>query len=403
LNHLSKINLLISQKKITEAINLIESLLSKYSNNIDLLLMLGGCYRSLGKFDNARDVYSQIIKIDFTNTTAHRLYGDYIGINKYHHHEVNLNKLKNLDLSDEKKTNLFFAFGNLYEKLNEYKKASYYFKEANNLKNKVRPFNFNQLKKHFKNLEYIYENLNLDKLILEGQKKIIFIVGLPRSGTSLVEAILGANNKIYNAGEIPNLNKTVKINFVKDGELNLLNINKIINYNPGNIYNNYINFLNLSQVSKEIITDKNTENFKFLGLINIFFTHSKIINCTRNIFDNSFSLYKTNFNSPRLNWTNSISQIKLYREMYLDLINILKTKLGNKIFDINYDNLITNSQKTIRDLVNFCDLEYSEIYENFNLHNTSPVKTASSNQIRNPIQKNSLFKYNKFKEYFDFN
>ena len=228
-------------------------------------------------------------------------------------------------------------------------------------------------------------------------------MGLPRSGTSLVEAILGANNKVYNAGEIPNLNKTVKINFVKDGELNLLNINRIINHNPENIYNNYINILNLGQLSKEIITDKNTENFKFLGLINIFFSNSKIINCTRNIFDNSFSLYKTNFNSPRLNWTNSISEIKIYRKMYLNLINILKTKMSNKIFDINYEDLLTNSDKTIRDLVNFCDLEYSKIYENFNLHNTSPVKTASSNQIRNPIQKKGLFKYNKFKEYFDFN
>ena len=121
------------------------------------------------------------------------------------------------------------------------------------------------------------------------------------------------------------------------------------------------------------------------------------------MFDNSFSLYKTNFNSPRLNWTNSISEIKLYIKMHLNLTNALKTKMGNKIFDINYEDLITNSDKTIRDLVNFCDLEYSEIYENFNLYNTSPVKTASSNQIRNPIQKNSLFKYNKFKEYFDFN
>ena len=89
--------------------------------------------------------------------------------------------------------------------------------------------------------------------------------------------------------------------------------------------------------------------------------------------------------------------------MYFNLIKIIKTKLGNQVFDINYEDLITNSNKTIRDLINFCELEYSEIYENFHLYNLSPVKTASSNQIRKPIQKNSLSKYNKFKEYFDFN
>lgn len=403
MNYISKINLLITQKKIVEAVSLIKSLLSKFNDNIDLLLMLGGCYRSLGKFENARDIYSKIIKIDFTNTVAHRLYGDYVDISKYDDHEINLNKLNNLNLSDTKKIDLFFAFGNFYEKLKEYKKASFFFKKANNLKKKISPFNFNQLKKHFKNLEYIYKNLKLDKLTLEGQKNIIFIVGLPRSGTSLVEAILGANKKVYNAGEIPNLNKTIKKNFVNNGELDLLNIRNIIQYNPKVIYNDYINFLNLNHLSQKIITDKNTENFKFLGLVNIFFSNAKIINCNRNMFDNSLSIYKTNFNSSRLNWTNSLNEIKFYREMYLNLIHSLKTKLGNKIFDINYEDLITNSNKTIRDLINFCELEYSEIYENFNLYNLSPVKTASSNQIRKPIQKNSLSKYIKFKEYFDFN
>lgn len=403
MNYLKQINSLILQKKILEALNLIKKLLINDSNNTELLLLLGGCYRSLGKFNNARDIYLKIIKIDFTNTVAHRLYGDYVDFSKYDDHEINLNKLNNLNLSDKKKIDLFFAFGNLYEKLKDYKKASFFFKEANNIKKKISPFNFNRLKEHFKNLEYVYKNLNFDRLSLENQKNIIFIVGLPRSGTSLVEAIIGANKKVYNAGEIPNLNKTIKTNFVENGELNLLNIKKIISYNPQVIYNNYINFLNLGQLSQEIITDKNTENFKFLGFINIFFSNSKIINCIRNKFDNSFSLYKTNFNSSRLDWANSESEIKLYREMYFNLIKIIKTKLGNQVFDIYYEDLITNSNKTIRDLINFCELENSEIYENFNLYNLSPVKTASSNQIRKPIQKNSLSKYNKFKEYFDFN
>ena len=278
MEYLKQINSLISQKKILEALNLIKKLLINDPNNTKLLLLLGGCYRSLGKFNDARDIYSKIIKIDFTNTVAHRLYGDYVDVSKYDDHEINLNKLNNLNLSDTKKIDLFFAFGNLYEKLKEYKKASFFFKKANNLKKKISPFNFNQLKKHFKSLEYVYKNLNLDRLSLENQKKIIFIVGLPRSGTSLVEAIIGANQKVYNAGEIPNLNKTIKINFVENGELNLLNIKKIISYNPQVIYNSYINFLNLGQLSQEIITDKNTENFKFLGFINIFFSNSKIIN-----------------------------------------------------------------------------------------------------------------------------
>lgn len=109
MTYLKKINSLILQKKIVEALNLIKKLLINDPNNTKLLLLLGGCYRSLGKFDNARDAYSKIIKIDFTNTTAHRLYGEYIDINDCHDHEINLNKLKNLILSDEKKLIYFLV------------------------------------------------------------------------------------------------------------------------------------------------------------------------------------------------------------------------------------------------------------------------------------------------------
>ena len=82
------------------------------------------------------------------------------------------------------------------------------------------------------------------------------------------------------------------------------------------MYDNYINDINLKNIKKDIITDKNTENFKFLGIIKTFFTNSKIINCVRDPFENFCSLYKTNFNSSGLNWTNSQKEIFMYHKNY---------------------------------------------------------------------------------------
>ncbi len=166
----------------------------------------------------------------------------------------------------------------------------------------------------------------MTKKKFQNQKKIIFIIGLPRSGTSLVESILGANKNIYPAGEISNLKKIIRDNFTIDGSLNYEKIMQSINNEKTDLYSLYINHANLKDVNLNIITDKNTENFKFLGLINIFFENVKIINCIRDPFENFCSLYKTNFNSSALNWTNSMKEISLYHKNYFQLIDLWKKK-----------------------------------------------------------------------------
>ena len=266
-----KINQLIQQNKFLDAQKLIKNLLNSDERNQDLLLLLAGIYRSLGKFDKARETYFKITQIDETNTTAHRLLIDYLEKDEIDNYEKKLVEIKSIDISDKKKVELFFSLGILNEKKKNFKISANYFIEANKLKRKIVPFNFINLQSHFENLKIVFEKLKFDKKKFQNQKKIIFIIGLPRSGTSLVESILGANKNIYSAGEIPNLKKIIRDNFTIDGSLNYEKIIQSANNEKTDIYNMYINHSNLKDVNLDIITDKNTENFKFLGLINIFF------------------------------------------------------------------------------------------------------------------------------------
>ena len=169
------------------------------------------------------------------------------------------------------------------------------------------------------------------------------------------------------------------------------------------IYNKYVNLENLESTVEKIITDKNTENFKFLGIINIFFANSKIIHCVRDPFENFCSLYKINFNSTNLNWTNSEKEIFMYYKNYFELINLSKSKNINNIIDIKFEELLSDSDNTINRLLDFCDLERNDDYINFHKSNLLLIKTASANQARKPIQKENVFKYQKFRNYFDFN
>ena len=189
--------------------------------------------------------------------------------------EASPNLLVNVSI---KTVDLYFSLGILNEKLNKYKASFDYFNKANDLKRKIKPFNFNNLEKHFQNLKDVFSKLSFNKINFQNQKKIIFIVGLPRSGTSLVESILASNKNIYSAGEIPNLKKIIRENFISNGLLDFDKINNNIINKDNSVYDNYINDINLKNIKEDIITDKNTENFKFLGIIKTFFTNSKIIN-----------------------------------------------------------------------------------------------------------------------------
>ena len=403
MTELDKIKQLLQFNKFLEAEKLLQKLILNTPQNLEQLMLLAGLYRSIGKFNEAKKTYLRIIELDSAYTVAYRLLIDFLDENELSDIERKIATLISKKISDEKLRDLYFSLGILNEKLKKYKLSSDYFTKANNLKRKIPPFNFNNLEKHFQNLKDVFSKLSFEKINYQNQKKIIFIIGLPRSGTSLVESILGSNKNIYRAGEIPNLKKIIRENFVSDGLLDFEKINNKINNKDNSIYDHYINDTNLKNIKENVVTDKNTENFKFLGIINAFFTNSKIINCVRDPFENFCSLYKINFNSSGLNWTNSKKEIFMYHKNYFELIDLWKSKNINNIIDLKFEELLSDSVNTINKLIDFCDLDRNDDYINFHSSNSLIIKTASANQARKPIQKANIYKYKHFKDYFDFN
>ena len=403
MTQLNKIKQLIEQNNFSEAEKKIKKFLLYSPENSEWLIILAGLYRSAGRSNEAKKTYSRILEINNTDTIALRLLIDFLDENELNDYTKKINTLISKGLSDEKRIDLYFSLAILNERMEKYRIASEYFIKANNLKRKINPYNFDHLNTHFQNLKSVFKKLSFNKSDFQNQKKIIFIIGLPRSGTSLVESILGSNKNIYSAGEIPNLKKIIRENFITENILDFTKIKDKIDSKSKNIYDQYINHNNLKNITKNIITDKNTENFKFLGIINTFFTNSKIINCVRDPFENFCSLYKINFNSSALNWTNSKKEIFMYHKNYFELINLWKSKNIKNIIDIKFEELLSNSNDTINRIVDFCELEKNHDYINFHNSNSLLIKTASANQARKPIQKKNILKYQKFKDYFDFN
>ena len=159
----------------------------------------------------------------------------------------------------------------------------------------------------------------------------------------------------------------------------------------------YFNIISNYKLQKNVIIDKAPLNFIWLGFIKVFFPNSKIVHCTRNIYDTSLSIYKNMFEANHLGWSFTEEEIASFIKIYSDLMNFWKSKIGNNIYELNYENIIKDKKNEIKKLINFCDEEMDDACLNHK-NNKTPIKTLSSFQARKDLYVSSI---NKSKYYKD--
>ena len=228
-------------------------------------------------------------------------------------------------------------------------------------------------------------------------------MGLPRSGTSLAEQIISSHSLVYGAGELNYLENLIKEKFFLNNKLNLnLPLENKFNSLVQDVGNRYVDLIQNFKTSKNIITDKAPQNFKWIGFINLIFPNAKIIHCQRNPKDNFLSLYK-NFFPEGLEWTYNEDNLISYYKNYKTMIKFWKKIFPNYIYDLVYEEIINNPEKEIKRLLNFCDLNWDDNCLNFYKTKRS-IKTLSVAEARKPIYKSSLsgsLNYEPFlKDYF---
>tara|TARA_B100001996_G_scaffold364079_1_gene332804 strand:- start:567 stop:1265 length:699 start_codon:yes stop_codon:yes gene_type:complete len=224
---------------------------------------------------------------------------------------------------------------------------------------------------------------------------------MPRSGTTLVEQIISSHNKVYGAGELNYLSKSIRKNLY---DKNKINEKKIfgINENSNNyVAEDYFNYLNSLSFNEKIITDKAPLNFRWIGFIKIFLPESKIIHCSRNNRDNCLSLYKNSFDSDKLNWCYDQKELSKYYNLYFDLMNFWREKIPNFIYEAKYEEIISNQENETKKLLKFCDLNWDQNCLNFHKNRKTPIKTASIVQARKPIYSSSVKSNINYEKYFD--
>jgi hypothetical protein len=292
--------------------------------------------------------------------------------------ETKLNKLPNVDL--------LFALGKAYEDIEDFDKAFLFYQEGNEAYRKNINFSIEKEKKEIKDIKKILnkkffsnysKNINLDNTP-------IFIVGMPRSGTTLVEQILSNHPNVFGGDELNYIPDLVE-KYLKN-DLNLLNTDSEI---LKLFSNEYIDRLRKLSNDSRKITDKLPINFKWIGLIKIILPNSKIVHCTRDSRDICLSIFKNLFTSSKMNFAYDIDEICEYYNLYSNIMKYWHSLLPNFIYDINYEKLVKKPKEQIKYLLKECNLDWNDNCLKF-YENKRAVQTRSDIQVRRKIYKTSI-------------
>ena len=351
------------------AIDLYNKALKINSQIPAVLYSLALAYQGLGKFELAIDYAKKTLEIEPKFTQADMLISQ---SKKYqagdlHYEEMN-SKKNNLILNDEQKTNLFFALAKAEEDMGLIEKSFNNLDIANSTRRKSLNFNISNETNFFNQLKNIFTKTKFDTNITDiiNEKKIIFILGMPRSGTSLTEQIITSHSNVFGAGELPQLSRIVKTRLMVDDNLSKEKISNLFSNEEfvNELRAVYYDFLKRFNASEPFITDKAPLNFRWIGFIKILFPNSKIIHCSRNPKDNCLSIFK-NFFEGGLDFGYNQKELGTYYNLYLDLMNFWEEQFPNTIYNAQYEKIIEDPENEIRNMIKFCDLRWEENCLNF--------------------------------------
>ncbi len=288
---------------------------------------------------------------------------------------------------------LSFALGKARDDLDDYDDAFSYYVKANELKrNRVPGFDLQGLAAHVDEITSVFTPDRSAQAVSakKGQPRIIFIVGMPRSGTSLLEQILSSHSRVVGGGENPCIELLTRT-LLTPYPSSIINADETTLSRARQQY-----FASLATRAKKcgIVTDKYPANFLHCGLIAILFPDAKIVHSRRGAEDTCLSIFFQDF--PVGNqYANKLGEIAAYYKYYRRIMDHWRRTMPDRIIDIDYEELVQDPEGQTRDLLEFLGLPWEDNCLNFNKTRRT-VSTLSRWQVRQPMYQTSVAKWKKY-------
>ena len=368
-------------------------------NHVEAYNNLALAFKGLGEYQKAIACYEDAIKCQSENLVSIYLLSEL----KKEVLDLNLKKKIINIINKENCTKKNYAYGNFllskYElEISNYEKEFSYLLKTH--------FHYLDLRRSFFNKEVDYwlnrlpkekELVNFKKFSKSFQEdnkiKPIFIVGIPRCGSTLVEKVIASSTKYIPIGEETNIFR----DFVKQ----MINQNSFSNLDIRDVQSKIIKKFKqkglIQESSNYIFTDKSLDNFFYIGLINKIFPNAKVINCRRNSLSLVMSIFKNIYKD--IPWGHNLEHIFKYINTYNQMIDNYKFFFPNFIYDLQYEAFVNNPEVESKKLLEFCNLPWDKKCLEFYKRKDIISKTASSLQVKKAIYKDSGEKYLQYKQF----
>lgn len=433
----AKINVLLALGKKAEAVATWRQLLALQPADSWTLNKYGVFLYELGRLDEALAAFKKAVSIKPDYATAHHNLGnvlrelgrlndaiasfkkalslksDYVEAIRMlslmeQHTEINddirsYEKMyTNGNLVDAKKIDLGFALGKIYEDLNDYDKAFVFLLEANRLKRRSYRYSVRTDYDLFERFKSTFSTEFFSSRRGWGNKDRtpLFIVGMPRSGSTLIEQILASHPQVFGAGEVSILSRIIY-------EASLRMRTKQVPECLGDLDEKTLAGLGTEYIEKvreysadaKYITDKNLFNFLHVGLIKAILPNATIIHAIRDPMDNCLSIFKNYFiNNKTCKFAYDLTELGQYYRLYHDLMKYWEKILPGFMHTVKYEELVSDPEPQVRSLLECCGLSWDEDCLSF-YEKKRTVSTTSFMQVRKPIYKDSVALWRRYEKH----
>ncbi len=359
-------------------------------NNLGLIL------QELGKLDEATACYIKLLASKPNYAEAHRMLAL---MKKFDAQDEQYSKMLELyldnNISDEQRCHINFGLAKAYDDLGDFENAFIHYEEGNALRKKLLNYDINQDVELFREIRSAYQQI--EQYSLESEKlskdiKPIFIVGMPRSGTTIVEQIISSHSQVTGAGELPYA--------AQFGSAIAKGSSKVDHEVLLNFRNKYLEKLKEHSSSKFLITDKMPQNFRYIGLLAAVFPEAKFIHVKRNPAAVCWGNYKQYFASKNLGYCYALDDVVSYHKLYVNLMKFWTDTLKNRIYDLDYESLTINQEDETRQLINHLDLDWDQKCLSPQ-NNKREVATASSLQVREKLYQGSSQQWQNYQPFLN--
>ncbi len=287
---------------------------------------------------------------------------------------------------------LSFGLGKVHDDLKAYGAAFDYFAEGNAIRRKAIAYDGEKTRAEFAAMKATF-----DAAFFERHKPStitddtpIFVIGMPRSGTTLVEQIVASHPQVFGAGELTILKTAVGKGFPLDMKGGFpAGIRDLPDKVFSDAGNDYLDMLHDRFPGFRHVTDKMPGNFLLVGFLHLMLPRAKIVHCARNPVATCLSIYKTNFRGDGHLYSYDIGELADFHNLYTDMMEHWHKVLPGVVHDVRYEDFVADQEGQTRALIDYLGLPWNDAVLSFH-KSERQVRTASAAQVRQPMYQGSV-------------